>query len=165
MRTGSICLDGRAEIPADAEGVLAADHDEPAAELLHPRAVKLHLVARHLQRGHVAEHEQVEALQFAQRARQPGGAARFHVDLGLAQRPGERRGLRFVALDEQHARVAAERDRGPGAVVFQAGVGGGENFDLVGGETVARAQVGKGDVVAAGLERSTSCCPARNWFW
>ena len=42
-----------------------------------------------------------------------------------------------------------ERGGGPGAVVFQAGVGGGEDFHLVGGEAVARAQVGKGHVVAA----------------
>ncbi len=128
-------LDGRAEIPADPERIFPADHDEPAAELLHPRPVKLHLLARHLQRGHVGEHEQIVTLQLAQRARQPGGAARFHVDLRLAQRPGQRRGLRLVALHEQHARVAPERGGGPGAVVFQAGVGGGEDFHLVGGET------------------------------
>ena len=146
-------FDGRAEVAAHAKTVFAADHDEPAAELLDPGAVKFHLVMGHLQGGHVAEREQVEALQFGQRARQPGRPADFHVDLRIAQRPGQRRGFLLVTRDEQDAGVSAQRNGGSGAVVLQPGVGGGQDFHLVIGKTVGHAQVREFDFVAPGPDR------------
>ena len=89
-------LDGRAKITAHAETVFAADHEETAAELLDPGAVKLHLVARHAQGRDVAEHEQIEALQLAQGARQAGRAAHLDIDLRVAQGVGQGGGARFV---------------------------------------------------------------------
>ena len=119
---GQHLLDGRAEVAADAVAIFTTEQNESSAEILHPSAIKLHLLATECERGEVAEQEEIKLLQVVQRARRTVRPAQFHRDAPGAQGVGERTRFFRVAVHEQHARLAAHTRHGERTVVFNRGV-------------------------------------------
>src|SRR4029450_3259645 len=101
-------LDGRAKVAADSKTVLAAEQHKAAAEVLHPSAVEIHLLARERKRGEIAEEEKVELLEIFERARRAIGAAEVHGNLFRLQRSGQRAGLLRISVHQQDARLSPE---------------------------------------------------------
>ena len=146
-------LDGRAVVAADAVAVLATEQREAAAEILHPPAVEVHLLAGEIERGDIAEQEEIELLQVLDRARQPGHAARLDGDLPAAQRLGQRARIGLVGVHEKDARLPAEAGCGLRAVVLRRGVALGDDLDFVGNEAAFRAEIRRAEFVVTGLQR------------
>ena len=104
-------------IAAQAKRLIAAEHDQSAAEFLDVGADHLHLPLRHRRGRHVRDHEQFVVLQVGELVGDALRRARVDDDPFLLQRPAEVLGQFGVALDQQHARLAGAEDEALRGVV------------------------------------------------
>ena len=109
----------RLVIAPQAERLVAAEHDQAAAQV--PDVGPGHLHLSQAQRGgrDVREDHEVVVLQLGQVIRRPSGRPDVDLHVLLFQRPGQVLGLVGVALDEEHPRLAGGRDQREVAVIVQ----------------------------------------------
>ncbi len=153
MRTGSICSIGRAIVAADSEAVFAADHGEASAEVLHPAAIEVHLLVPEIQRGDIAEQEEIELLQILQRLWKARDGPGLDRDLLAPQHIGEGLPLLLIAIHQQHARLAPQAGGGGGAVVLSDGIERRDDLHFIGDEIPVRLEIRRAEFVVAGLDR------------
>ena len=117
-------LDVGAVPAARSEALLAADHDESAAEVVYVPAQEGLLEAAELEGRDVVEDDQVVSLQRQQVLTECLGRADLHGDVRLPKRPGQRvQCLDAVSIEHEH-RAATRRGRERlGAVVDGQRVG------------------------------------------
>jgi hypothetical protein len=111
-----------------------------------------HPVLAEVAGGHVAENDLVVALEFAERTRRAAFVHDLHVELGRAERRGERAVGLGIAADDEHAGIAADIHEAARLVVLRDRVAGDLDLDVVAVEAGVRERLGKGEQVLAGLE-------------
>ena len=105
------------------ERLIAAEHHEPATQVLHIRPRQLHLSLREACRGDVRQRQQLVILQVGQRLGHPLDRPHIDLDLFLLQRPNELLRQLRIAFDQQHARLARREDEPRFRVVVEQRVG------------------------------------------
>ena len=117
---GQDFFERRLVIAAEAERLLAAEHDESAAQLLHVGAGDVHLLLRERRRRDVGENQQFVVLQIGQCLGHPLRRADVGLDAFVFERVGQFPDQAGIAFDDQHARLpAGEDEAGLGVVVEQ----------------------------------------------
>ena len=121
-------VDGRLEIPAGAEGVCAARHQESAALFANEEIEGLLEIVGKLVRGDVVEHDRARAAEQAG-VEVCGVGDGFHREIQCGKRL--RHGIVLIARGENDARAAGDLDPAGRAVVAGVGVVFGPDFRLV----------------------------------
>ena len=149
----------RLVVAAEAERLLAAEHDEAAAEVLHVGAGDFHLPLRERGGRHVREDEQLVVLQVGQVVGHAGRRAQIDLDVLLLQGERQLADQLGIALDDQHARLAGGEDQAAfGVVVEQRVACQALDAGRVVGQPLARHRLLEAEAVFALLDRPRSRC-------
>ncbi len=122
--TGSAASDRRVAPAARAEGLRPAHHQQPAAKVVDIGRERGLDALGHCAPGHIEQGHSVIGAQVAQAAGHLVGRDDLRVDLGRLERGGQVLRRAGRALDQQHARLAADKAIGLGGVILGPRVAG-----------------------------------------
>ena len=119
-------------VAACGERLVATDANQSHTEIAHRAFDQQHCVTAKVTGVDVAQEDRVECLQPGERARQRREIAQCDLEICGAQRVGQRRVLRGVGCDDQHARVTSHVGEAGGAVVLRHAIAARLDLHLVG---------------------------------
>ncbi|NNJ28027.1 hypothetical protein LzC2_41380 [Planctomycetes bacterium LzC2] len=147
-------LQHAAVVAAEAEGLVPAQHHQPAAEVADVGPHDGHLTAGQVRRGDVGEDDDLVVLQVGHVLRHAAGGTHVGLHVLFFERPDEAAGGVGVGIDQQNARLAGGVDEaGRGVVVDQRVLLRPADADGVLREAVALDGLAKAEAVLAGLQR------------